>query len=65
MEATISGASGSCPILRMTVGGHTVDTDAQTVFQTPCDQLAVGDQVEVVGVVRSPLNVIATNIKKI
>jgi hypothetical protein len=65
MEGTVTAATGSCPSLRLTVTGYGVDTDAQTVFQTPCGQLAVGDKVEVVGVVRSDLSVMGTSIKKI
>ena len=65
MEGTVTAVSGSCPSLRLTVTGYGVDTDAQTVFHTPCGQLAVGDKVEVVGIVRPDLSVLGTSIKKI
>lgn len=65
MEGTITATSGSCPKLQITAGGYGVDTDAQTVFQTPCDQLAVGDNIEIVGIVRADLSVMGTSIRKL
>lgn len=65
MSGIISALSGSCPQLQMTVDGYGIDTDAQTVFSTPCNQLTTGDKVEIIGVVRPDFSVIATNIKKI
>jgi hypothetical protein len=65
MEGTIGALSGTCPQLAMTVGGYAINADLQTVFVTPCDQLAVGDKIEIIGIVRPDLSVMVTNIKKI
>ena len=65
MQATITATSGSCPDVHLTVGGYQVEADVQTVFNTPCDQLKVGDKVEVIGIVRQDLSIMATRIQKI
>ncbi|HXT69486.1 MAG TPA: DUF5666 domain-containing protein [Vicinamibacterales bacterium] len=65
MQATITAASGSCPDVHLTVGGYQVEADVQTVFNTPCGQLMVGDKVEVIGIVRQDLSIMATRIQKI
>ena len=65
MAGIVSALSGSCPQLQMTVDGYAIDTNAQTTFSTPCDQLTIGDKVDILGIVRPDFSVMGTSIKKV
>jgi hypothetical protein len=64
MEGTVSALSGSCPNLMLTASSYEITTDSSTTFESPCSGFAVGDRVEVVGVVQFNLTVRATALRK-
>lgn len=64
MEGTITGKSGPCPQLQLTVSSYEITTFTTTTFEPTCGALAVGDRVEVIGTVQADLSVWATSVKK-
>ena len=64
MEGTIQDQSGSCPELQLMVSSYAVSTDAATMFETSCSDLAVGDRIEVIGIVQANMSVVASRIRE-
>lgn len=64
IEGTIGALSGSCPQLQLTVNGYAGAASLNTNFDGPCDALAIGDKVQIIGVVTN-LNVMISYIKRL
>lgn len=64
IEGAIGALSGTCPHLRLTVNGYTGSTDFSTIFDGACDALAVGNKVQINGVVKSDLSIMIGAIKR-
>jgi len=47
LEAAVSGRTGTCPAIRFTLGGISVETTASTQFELACDRVVDGAAVEV------------------
>ena len=63
VKGTISGLSGACPSLTLTVGDTSVTTNASTTFtDKKCADIAGGDKAEVVGTKQSDNTVLATTV---